>query len=43
MCELIPDIDPKKKPDIPERPLSDYDDYDEESLNNYHDLCSFIY
>ncbi len=26
--DLIPKIDPKKKPDKPERPLSDYDDFD---------------
>ena len=26
--DLIPKIDPKKNPDKPERPLSDYDDSD---------------
>ena len=26
--DLIPKIDPKKIPDKPERPLSDYDDFD---------------
>ena len=26
--DLIPKIDPKKKPDKPERPLSNYDDSD---------------
>ena len=26
--DLIPNIDPKTRPDKPERPLSDYDDFD---------------
>ena len=41
MSELIPEIDPKEKPDKPERPIDDYDE-DDDSLDNYYDLCSFI-